>query len=63
MKEIPDTNSKYLVSANGGTVNADNHESDAPVPVPSIVNYLDTELTVSKVGRATKTLTGSSVLM
>ena len=49
VKEIPDTNSKYLVSANGGTVNADNHESDAPVPVPPIVNYLDTELTVSKV--------------
>lgn len=49
MKEIPDADSRYLVSANGGTVNADNHESDAPVPVPSIVNYLDTELTVSKV--------------
>lgn len=49
VKEIPDADSRYLVSANGGTVNADNHESDAPVPVPSIVNYLDTELTVSKV--------------
>ena len=49
VKEIPDAGSRYLVSANGGTVNADNHESDAPVPVPSIVNYLDTELTVSKV--------------
>ena len=49
VKEIPDADSRYLVSANGGTVNADNHESDAPVSVPSIVNYLDTELTVSKV--------------
>lgn len=49
VKEIPDAGSRYLVSDNGGTVNADNHESDAPVPVPSIVNYLDTELTVSKV--------------